>query len=437
MEGRHPLAPSHFCLASFCDEVSLPKDLEEKLENMLKPCRFGRLVCPKKNSRIINNRLYDNGWKLNVKVEQKDEKVIFYLNDRGVQAFERGEIVTDSGGVVFEECESPIVVPLENTPNQQTKFSYMELFAGIGGFRVALDRLGGQCLFASEIDAEAIMTYRANFKKDSVVVGDLDTLQLENVPFGSTLLVGGFPCQPFTCAGEGKGFSCEKNGSLFFQIVKLLKLKQPLSFMLENVPNLLNTEFEGMNTKDIIVSQLQRCGYDVTYAVIDCGLLTAQARFRLFFVGFRKDKKVQFEWPKIPDLNLTFAHIEEQGKDDEYFYLTEEREKVMRKIPVIERDGKCRTIMASYLRSHRFCGQFVRENGKHRFMTKREVARAQGFPDSFILDKCNNKNRIFAQLGNAVNPPIICAIACNVLKSLNIPCDEQTPTQMAKETTTK
>ena len=204
------------------------------------------------------------------------------------------------------------------------QFTFCELFSGIGGFCRGLEALGGECVFASEIFEPSKAVYRANLNgKDDVVAGDIWNVASEDIP-EHDLLVGGFPCQPFSGLGEQPGLSdtkvamgrkidvnavadseCGGRGQLFTQIVRILKAKQPRAFLLENVPGLLQTD--GGRAMETITTALSDAGYKVSYEVCSSRGLTAQSRKRVYIVGIRNGEAFQF--PFMPDLGLRAKDI--------------------------------------------------------------------------------------------------------------------------------
>jgi DNA-cytosine methyltransferase len=216
---------------------------------------------------------------------------------------------------------------LDNSPQRKPVFTYAELFAGMGGFGVALDVLGGRCVFCSELEKHLREIYHHNFVVvpnrtrpasdhiDIPIYGDIHQVPDSAFPQSLDLLVGGFPCQPFSALGEQPGFDCPKSGNLFLEIVRCLKVSKPKAFLLENVPGLL-TMTETYNT---IVQALEEVGYNVQTEVIAARGLTATGRKRLFFVGLRRDteqpqnaddgtatdnRQQEYQFPFIPDLQL-------------------------------------------------------------------------------------------------------------------------------------
>ena len=179
-------------------------------------------------------------------------------------------------------------------------FKFIDLFAGIGGLRIGFEAIGGQCVFTSEWNKFAQETYRENFPHDDhKVYGDITKIDENDIPEYDVLLAG-FPCQPFSIAGVSKknslgrahGFADETQGTLFFDVVRILRHHRPKAFLLENVKNLLS--HDRGNTMRVILHALDELDYDVDYRVIDAQSWVPQHRERIFIVGFRQDYPTNF-----------------------------------------------------------------------------------------------------------------------------------------------
>lgn len=189
-----------------------------------------------------------------------------------------------------------------------SKFSFMDLFAGIGGLRRGFESIGGKCVYTCEYNKFAQITYRANFPNDEhEIAGDITAIEADQIPTHDVLLAG-FPCQPFSIAGVSKknalnrphGFACETQGTLFFDVERIIAHHRPRVFLLENVRNLVNHD-KG-RTFEIIQNVLQeKLGYHVKYKVIDAKSWVPQHRERIFIVGFRDRDDFSFDDFKIPD----------------------------------------------------------------------------------------------------------------------------------------
>lgn len=207
--------------------------------------------------------------------------------------------------------------PLAKQSKSEVLFTYAELFGGIGGFGVALDALGGKCVFYSEIEERCRETYVLNFDTPADCIhGDICKVRDTAFPKDLDMLVGGFPCQPFSKLGEQPGFDCHKGrGELFLEIVRMLGVSRPRCFLLENVPGLQ----EMTETLDVILKALREAGYHVKAEICSARGLVATKRKRLFFAGIRNDliskdgaaaddltsnKDYVYQFPYIPDLKL-------------------------------------------------------------------------------------------------------------------------------------
>ncbi len=278
--------------------------------------------------------------------------------------------------------------------------SFIDLFAGIGGFHIALHNLGLDCVFASEWDNKARETYEYNnkilspelFQKENFV-GDITKINPTDIP-DFDILCAGFPCQPFSQAGFKKGFE-ETRGTLFFNIVDIIKTKQPKAFFLENVRHLLNHD-NGKTfniIKDIITNKL---GYSFNYKIIkasDFGL--PQHRARLMMVGFRDGK--EFEFPKPVKLKLTMSDIL-GGKCD-------------KKIGYTLRVGG----RGSKITDRRNWDSY-NVDGQIKRLSSNEGLKMQGFPNYFKFPV--SETQAMKQLGNSVAIPVIEAVAKSIIKNI-------------------
>lgn len=204
------------------------------------------------------------------------------------------------------------------------KFTFIDLFAGIGGIRLAYQKAGGKCVFSSEYDKFAKVTYEANFGE--VPFGDITVIDEKSIP-NHDILLAGFPCQPFSIAGVSKkislgkkhGFLDETQGTLFFDIARIIKEKRPKAFMLENVKNLVAHD-KGRTFK-IIYNTLDELGYSVNYRILDGKHFVPQHRERIIIVGFDKELfhgKESFVFPKLPKPKMVLNNILEEKPDPKY-----------------------------------------------------------------------------------------------------------------------
>lgn len=360
----------------------------------------GALHCEPRVAAVVNGALGERGWKRKAYDSWRgdDGCICFGLNAQGVA--EAG-VATE---VVRKLMEQGLVrfVPGSRRPTKKkeehnsllstsSRFTFTELFAGIGGFRIALQALGGECICSVEIDKEARTTYTRNFPNHSSSKFYEDIRDVEYIPHHN-LLTAGFPCQSFSSAGDAKGFD-DDTGKLFFEVIRILEQSRPDAFLLENVPNLVHLE-DG-RVLLTIVSLLQDCGYSVQWRLVQCSALVAQSRKRVFLWGTRTPN-VPCMIPELPPLAMArrpvWKDIQHRPSSDppaNFEFLSDyQLSALKRKIRLVEAHKPVRTVMASYRNSHKRHSQFVQEEGgtRLRFMTPREVARAQGFPESFVLD---------------------------------------------------
>ena len=204
-----------------------------------------------------------------------------------------------------------MLLPLSKAADAAADFTFVDLFAGIGGIRKGFEEHNGKCIFTSEWNEYAVKTYRANFPDDHPLVGDITRIDEKNIPDHDVLLAG-FPCQPFSIAGVSKknalgrphGFLCETQGTLFFDVARIIKEKQPKAFLLENVKNLAS--HDGGKTYRTILGVLRdELGYDIHHKVIDGRHFVPQHRERIIIVGFREPTGFSWNQLRLPDISKT------------------------------------------------------------------------------------------------------------------------------------
>jgi len=314
------------------------------------------------------------------------------------------------------------------------KFKFIDLFAGIGGIRIAYQNSGGKCVFSSEYNKFAKVTYEANFGE--VPFGDITKINEKYIP-EHDLLLAGFPCQPFSIAGVSKknslgkkhGFLDETQGTLFFDIARIIKAKRPKAFMLENVKNLVSHD-KGRTFK-VIYNTLTELGYSVYYRVLDGKHFVPQHRERIIIVGFDKSvfkEQENFSFPTLPEPKKTIREILENDPDKKYTlsdklwnYLQDYAAKHKAKgngfgFGLTNIDGISRTLSARYYKDGSEI--LLPQNGSNpRRLTPRECARLQGFPDNFIIPVSDNQ--AYRQFGNSVVMPLMNAVAKQIIKVFN------------------
>ncbi len=316
------------------------------------------------------------------------------------------------------------------------KFTFIDLFAGIGGFRIAMQKHQGECVFSSEWDKMAQRTYYANFGE--IPFGDITKPETKEwIPDHFDVLCGGFPCQPFSIAGVSKknslgrkhGFEDEKQGNLFFHIVEIIEKHRPKAFFLENVKNLVSHD-KG-NTFKVIKETLLDLGYSFHTKVLNGKHFVPQHRERTFMVGFDSEVfnyKEQFEFPELPKPNKKIRDILEKKVDPKYTltdhlwkYLQDYAKKHKEKgngfgFGLVNMEGITRTISARYYKD----GSEIlipQKNNNPRRLSIRECARLQGYPDHFIVDAVS-MNQGYKQFGNSVVVPLIEAIGEKIVDTL-------------------
>lgn len=308
-----------------------------------------------------------------------------------------------------------------NKNKEKGLFKSIDLFAGLGGIRLAFEAYGVENVFSSEWDKFACDMYE-NYFGDRPH-GDITKIDEKNIP-DHHILLGGFPCQAFSIMGEKKGFD-ESRGTLFFDIARILKEKKPLSFMLENVKNLKS--HDGGNTFSTISKILDDLGYDVHSKVLnalDFGL--PQKRERIIIVGFRKELKAVFEFPVEPVVkrkSLEEVLFKDDLVDAKYFASKEIRRKRLEKckskeVPTIWHENKSKNVSALPYSCALRAGashNYLLVNGKRR-LTPRECMRLQGFPDDYKIIASDAQTK--KMTGNSVPVAMIQAVAKNLVQSL-------------------
>lgn len=334
---------------------------------------------------------------------------------------------------LIHELKLPIAWDIPFPPTENPKFTFIDLFAGIGGIRLAYQKVGGKCVFSSEYYKFAKITYEANFGE--VPFGDITKIDEKIIPNHDVLLAG-FPCQPFSIAGVSKknslgrnhGFLDETQGTLFFDIARILIEKRPKAFMLENVKNLVSHD-KGRTFK-VIKNTLQELNYSIHFQVLDGKHFVPQHRERIIIVGFDKsifNGEENFCFPKLQEPTRTISEILDNETDPKYTlsdklwnYLQEYAAKHKAQgngfgFGLTDLNGISRTMSARYYKD----GSEIlipQNNSNPRRLTPRECARLQGFPDDFIIPVSDNQ--AYKQFGNSVVMPLMHAVAKQVLSVL-------------------
>lgn len=364
----------------------------------------------------------------------------FWQNHKnGVSSYYKREAVKYLTEEILNEVNEPeqLYIPFKYDvpfpPKSSAKFRFIDLFAGIGGIRLAYQNLGGHCVFTSEWDDFAKRTYEANFGE--VPFGDITKIPESAIP-DHDLLLAGFPCQPFSIAGVSKknalgrkhGFLDETQGTLFFDIARIIDHKKPKAFMLENVKNLVSHD-KG-NTFRVIKNTLTDLGYSIHYKVLDSKYFVPQHRERIIIVGFRNEifkGREKFNFPEPTDPELKIKDILQNRIDSKYTlsdklwkYLQDYAAKHKAQgngfgFGLTDLNGISRTISARYYKDGSEI--LIPQKGINpRRLTPRECARLQGFPDEFVIPVSDNQ--AYRQFGNSVTVPLIQAVGRNLIKAM-------------------
>jgi DNA (cytosine-5)-methyltransferase 1 len=367
--------------------------------------------------------------KLKDKTHKSLKKKAHKLN-YSLQEFVEKALETIDGQADFQP-----VTPAGNGNKRNGKpplFTFIDLFAGIGGIRAALENHKGQCLFSSEWDKWCQKTHRENFGE--LPEGDITKIAPEDIP-SHDLLAAGFPCQPFSLAGVSKkkslgrehGFLDKAQGTLFFNTADIIRYKRPKMFMLENVKNIYGHD-KG-RTFEVIEGTLQELGYHIFHQVIDAKYYVPQHRERLFIVGFDKkrfDKAPDFKFPKKPKTEPNLGSILEKKVDDKYIlsdklwqYLQDYAEKHRKKgngfgYGLFDKNDVARTLSARYYKDGSEILIKVPRSTRPRRLTPRECARLQGFPKDFKIPVSDTQ--AYKQFGNSVAVPAVKAVAKQMIK---------------------
>jgi modification methylase hpaII len=348
---------------------------------------------------------------------------------------------------IIEEHEAQYDLFSENKHLVQNtvSFTFIDLFAGIGGFRLAMQNLGGKCVFSSEWDEQAQKTYAANF--GDIPYGDITLEETKaRIPKEFDILCAGFPCQAFSIAGKRGGFE-DTRGTLFFDVAEIIRRHQPKAFFLENVKGLINHD-KGRTLKTILNTLREDLGYFVPDPEIvnakDFGV--PQNRERIYIVGFHKDTGVNsFNYPKPTNQSVRFIDIREDKPVATKYYLSTQYINTLRNhkarheskgngfgYEIISDNGIANAIVVGgmgrernliidhritdFTPTTRIKGEVNREG--IRKMTPREWARLQGFPDSYVIPVADAS--AYKQFGNSVAVPAIQATVKQILNELNI-----------------
>lgn len=325
--------------------------------------------------------------------------------------------------------------------NNISNYKFIDLFAGIGGFRIALESFGLKCVYSSEWDKHAQKTYQANFNE--IPDGDITKKKAKDIP-KHNILCGGFPCQAFSISGKQRGFE-DTRGTLFFDIVRIIKSHKPEILFLENVKNF--EKHDNGRTLKVVISNLKKAGYNVFYRVLNASHYGAPtSRQRIYFICFRKDLHIDnFEFPKTTNEKVKLIdYLDTDNKRNAKYTITRKDIKIEKdrinkikpdlfdnypqkplRIGTINKGGQGERIYSP-------CGHAITLsaygggvasktgayliNGVIRKLTPRECARIMGFPETFIIPV--DDNQAFQQFGNSVAIQVLKKIFNKILIAL-------------------
>lgn len=341
------------------------------------------------------------------------------------------------------------LLPLELVVDNEAAFTFIDLFAGIGGIRMAFEGLGGNCVFTSEWNNYAQKTYADNFPNGHQINGDITQIAGADISDHDVLLAG-FPCQPFSIAGVSKknalgkahGFACETQGTLFFDVARIVNEKRPRAFLLENVKNLVSHD-KGRTFAVIHRTLTEELGYHVHYRVIDGAHFVPQHRERIIIIGFREPVNFNFDAlplpakgkrtlqeilhktdtsePHLPWDGDRFFNQSRQQVDPKYTltnnlwkYLQDYAEKHRARgngfgFGLVTADSVTRTLSARYYKDGSEILVYQGKNTNPRRLTPRECARLMGFPDTFRIPVSDTQ--AYKQFGNSVVVDVMAHVA--------------------------
>lgn len=414
--------------------VGIPEEIDEK--NGLKI--YGE-TSRESQMAVLSHYLHNSEY---IGEEKRKEEVIYAIREFLEQKKATQEEITDD--FISEVAESPTKYNLFSDFFQvpfpapkEPKFTFIDLFAGMGGFRLAMQAQGGKCVFSSEWNKYAQKTYFANFGE--MPFGDITKeITKSYIPKSFDVLCAGFPCQPFSIAGVSKkkslgretGFKDKTQGTLFFDVADIISRHRPKAFFLENVKNLMSHD-KG-NTFKVIKGTLEELRYSLHYLVMDGQTYVPQHRERIMIVGFDRDifgGEEDFSFPEQKRAERSIKEILDSNIEDKYTlsdklwgYLQNYAEKHRAKgngfgYGMVDLNGITRTLSARYYKD----GSEIlvpQGDGKNpRKLSPRECARLMGYPDEYQLNQVSDV-QAYRQCGNSVVVPLITAVSEQIIKTL-------------------
>lgn len=366
-------------------------------------------------------------------LQSQKNGVSHYYKKQAINYIYKQSLDSDPIDEPYFQEKLPIEWDIPFPPVEKPKFTFIDLFAGIGGFRLAFQSLGGKCVFSSEYNYFAQKTYEANFGE--VPFGDITKINEKEIP-DHDLLVAGFPCQPFSIAGVSKknalgkshGFKDKTQGTLFFDIARILDEKKPKVFLLENVKNLVS--HDSKRTFQVITNTLKELNYNIYFQVRDGKYYVPQHRERIVIIGFSNEYfkgEEKFSFPDLPVSDHKIKDILEKKPLEKYTltdnlweYLIRYAEKHKAKgngfgFGMTDLNGISRTMSARYYKDG--AEILIPQKDKNpRRLTPRECARLQGYPDKFLIPVSDNQ--AYRQFGNSVVVPMMKSVGSNLVSEL-------------------
>ena len=380
-----------------------------------------------------------------VRAQYTQREIALYL-DVDTRTIKRWEVRQTEPPRYVAPALKQMLLPFTTPRTGDGDFTFIDLFAGIGGIRLGFESAGGHCVFTSEWNEPSVKTYRANFPGEHPIVGDITKVKAKDIPDHDVLLAG-FPCQPFSIAGVSKknslgrehGFLCETQGTLFFDVARIIEEKQPVAFMLENVKHLQNHD-KGKTFQVILKTLREELGYEVHYRTIDARHFVPQHRERILIVGFREATAFTWDDLRLPDIGkraLTMKDIlhREDGSEESEGHFTVGKKALVNEdkyvlstklwrylqnyakkhkaagngfgFGLVGPDDVARTLSARYYKDG---SEILISRGRKnpRRLTPRECARLMGFDRGdrkFIIPVSDTQ--AYKQFGNSVVVPVI------------------------------
>ncbi len=375
------------------------------------------------------------------------QKQLAEILEVDVRTVRRWEVRETDPPAYLSDAIRQRILPLVEDPGVGDRLRFIDLFAGIGGIRMGFEAHGGKCVFTSEWNKFAQKTYLANFPQtqDHVFVGDITEFDEEDIP-DHEILLAGFPCQPFSIAGVSKknalgrphGFECTTQGTLFFDVARIIAEKQPKAFLLENVKNLVSHD-KGNTFKVIIQTLRDELGYEVHHKVIDGRHFVPQHRERILIVGFKENTDFSWDALQLPEKGAirlsSILHPQNGSEQPEEPYTLGSKAKVNSKYTLtpklwaylqayaekhrkagngfgfglVDGDDITRTLSARYYKDGSEILVSQGNKKRPRRLTPRECARLMGFPDEFIIPVSDTQ--AYRQFGNSVVMPVMKEVA--------------------------